>query len=853
MNKVDLLTVMETWRTALLDMQQKTEQGFKNGRSGKQLARKRSKATDVLILDVWQYCSLSENYDLVALGGYGRREMFPESDLDFIILCPQSPDENMQESISLFMQILWDLRLKLGASVCTLDDAFNNLCEHTNSATAFMESRLIYGKGKLINRLQQRWLDAGDEARTAFALSKLQEFDERRQRTGLTAFLMEPDVKEGQGGLRDIQSIFWLAQIWHGLLTRRDVVRSGVIRNDEWQTLKKARNFLWRVRIGIHLLRKRGNNRLDFETQSELADTLGYEDAQQRPAVEWFMKDYFTHAGRVARITDMLVMDFRAQMQPLPAVAAKPLGDGMILRQYWLDVTHPFIFRTRPLRLLRIFHIAQKRHRRLSSHALRLIQSNAYRLNEKTRNLPEIRALFLNILRHPRNVAWTLKEMHDTGVLAQIIPAFKHATGLGQFNRYHAYPVDVHTINAISEARSFRLGRAGSERMPLAVRIMERIEKPELLYLALLFHDLAKGMSGDHSIEGEKLAASFCHDLQLSAEDTELITWLVRQHLTMAKVSQRSDLNDENIIADFVKEIGSIERLQYLLLLTVADICAVGPDVWNDWKGNLLGILFERSACLLRGLPMDARGRQQAQSALANVDPMQRSQLESAFKLLPTSCITSCASHELLRVGRMIHHSKGFENCVQSFPSRRQSSTEVLVLASRQPHMFAGITSAIASTKNNIVASYVYELKKPPRILYIFHVQDRDRGALNSKTSDEKRMCKRIRSALKGKQFQLPKYRVNVLMRRQAIAAQHLPRASHRYTAIKLTAADRTGLLTALAHAINTIGVHVRGAAVSTFGEKVVDVFFLSNEEGKPLTTEHIEQVCSTLEGVAKL
>jgi len=352
---------------------------------------------------------------------------------------------------------------------------------------------------------------------------------------------------------------------------------------------------LWRCRAALHLLMKRPTDRLGFEQQAMLADSMGYEADEHRPSVELFMKDYFRHAGRIARVTSLLTMHFQELLHPQYFSFERNIDDGFTLEGQRVGIQHEQVFQQEPLRLLRIFHISQLGHRHLSSGALRQIRADVTLIDDAFRASPAAHAAFLQILRDRRNVASALKMMNDTGVLGRFIPRFRDVVGLGQFNRYHAYTVDEHTLRAVGEARNFFHGEHDM-RLPLAHQIWHQISRPELLYLALIFHDIAKGMPGDHSENGEVLAHDFCQKIGLNRDATELVSWLVRKHLSMAVTSQRFDLSDADVIATFAEKVVDIERLNYLFLLTVADIAAVGPNVWNDWKGSLLSELYHATA-----------------------------------------------------------------------------------------------------------------------------------------------------------------------------------------------------------------------------------------------------------------
>jgi [protein-PII] uridylyltransferase len=459
----------------------------------------------------------------------------------------------------------------------------------------------------------------------------------------------------------------------------------------------RARDFLWRCRVGLHLESGTGNERLTFELQSYLARAMGYKDRMHRPAVEWFMRRYFSHARHVADLADMFIMHFKEQLKPRRFVRRRDLGDGFYLEGKWVGVKDDSVFAEEPLRLLKIFHVAQHEHRRLESDALRTIRANTHYITSAFNKLPEANQLFLSILREKRNIAWALKEMNNTGVLGRFIPDFGRIVAQGQFDRYHAYTVDEHSIRAVAESRNFHLGRADRERFPLACELMPRIKRPWLLYLALLFHDLAKGRRGDHSVNGEHIVRRFCQRLGLSKDDTGLVAWLVRHHLAMAYTSQRSDLGDQTVIEKFAHLVGDMERLQYLYLLTVADICAVGPHVWNDWKGALLRELYHATEQVLvtgpvSGEDMKTRLKARIESALNAASASERAGLSPVLRSLPARALLHFPPMQLLAVGRLMVSCR--ENTgVAFYVDRVRGETEVLIIAEDHPGLFANLTS----------------------------------------------------------------------------------------------------------------------------------------------------------------
>jgi len=585
-----------------------------------------------------------------------------------------------------------------------------------------------------------------------------------------------------------------------------------------------------------------------------LSPRLWYADEPHRPAVDVFMKDYFRHAGRIARVSGLLAMHFQEELHPQWLARRRHIGDGFVLEGKWLGVRDGRIFEEDPLRLLRIFHAAQKGHRRLASSALRQVREHVLLIDESFRTHAEACRIFLAILKEKRNVAAAMKEMNDTGVLGRFIPEFRHAVGLGQFNNYHAYTVDEHTIRAIAEARNMH-HREREERLPLAVDVFQRLQRPELLYLALLFHDIAKGLGGDHSRLGAEIAERTCRRLGLDMDATALVTWLVRHHLLMAVTSQRSDLSDPLVIKSFAERVGDPVRLRYLLCLTVADIAAVGPNVWNDWKGTLLKELYESTERFLMGeetLGTDLRERVliRIASALEGVAATEKPVLLHALEKLPWRAVLDSPPQHLLHIARtMVRAKDGF--AVGVLADRARGESLVIILARDRRRLFADLAAAIASAHINILAAQAYALKDA-QVLDVFHIQSH--GGPLHEPHDLERLQQRIRKAVvEGAVAPVRPPRAHVLMRQVPVRARLLPLASSRQTAIEVTAADRPGLLAMLAAEIDKADLNIRGASISTFGERAVDVFFLTHRDGSVLTPEEVRGICERLARAARL
>ncbi|MDQ6986340.1 MAG: ACT domain-containing protein, partial [Mariprofundaceae bacterium] len=607
-----------------------------------------------------------------------------------------------------------------------------------------------------------------------------------------------------------------------------ELVNRGVISETEQTHLMQAQDFLWRCRVGLHLETGRPNDRLCFAQQMDMA-------------------------GRISRVSGLLCMHFEEELHPQWLTRRKNIGDGFVVEGKSVGTGDALAFEENPLRLLRIFHVAQQGHRRLSSQSLRQVREHVLMIDDDFRANPQAKTIFMDILRHQRNVASALKEMNDTGVLGRFIPEFRHTVGLGQFNNYHAYTVDEHTLRAIGEARNMG-HRQRCERLSLACDAFSLLKRPELLYLALLCHDIAKGKPGDHSEKGAEIAMVVCRRLGLSRDACELVAWLVRYHLLMAITSQRCDLTDPEVIKYFAGQVSDMERLKYLLCLTVADIAAVGPGVWNEWKGTLLRELYLATERYLMGEEDASASTQERvairiESTLSKVDDGQRQSVSVMLQQLPWRAVMSFPPRHLLHIARLMQVTP--EKGVDVLIDTARGESLVIVLARDRKRLMAELTATLSSSYVNIVAAQAFTLKDKS-VLDVFHIQDGDGKAL-CEESDLHRLKQRVTRTLDGEPVPPVKpVKQNLLMQQVPVRVKALPLASSRQTSIEVAAADRSGLLAALTGEIDDAGFNVRGAGISSFGERAVDVFFLTDSDGNMLSDQDVTMLCERLARVAE-
>lgn len=835
--------INHNWKQRLESLYQNIDDAFAAGHTGSELVRQMSDGVDQLLIEMWHSLAPQAKLivDLIAVGGYGRGELAPRSDWDVCLLMPEVYGEDIKQESEAFIRALWDTGAKVGASTRTVKQMLEGMREDLNTATATLESRLLTGPGNEYAVYETKVRHYFKKRRKHFVENKLEEMSRRHNRTGNTAFLMEPDIKENRGGLRDIHGVFWLAMAWYGEREISDLQKVGAISAKECDHLLTAQDFLWRCRTFMHLQGKRGSDRLSFEMQAMLADAMGYTMLEGRPSVEVFMKEFFRHSGRISRVTSLLMMHFNEQLQPNLFSINRSIGDAFSIQANMVSVQHADVFKQQPLRLLEIFHVAQQGQRRLSSTALRQVRTDVLLIDDDFRANSAARDLLLAILRHPRNVATVLREMNDTGVLGRVIPAFRDVVGLGQFNRYHAYTVDEHTLRAIAEARNF-FHQERSLKLPLANEIALQLRHPELLYIALLFHDIAKGKQGDHSKVGSKMATEYCKELGLNEEQGSLVSWLVREHLTMAITSQRFDLSDADIIQQFADRVSDQEQLNYLFLLTVADITAVGPSVWNAWKGDLLVTLYEAtSSTLLHGSltgdGLNERVRIRTESTLKHFYNEDQSNLREGLKLLPSRALMHFSHDELLLLAQTVQQAGKTSRVNFLFEA---SLTMFAIVAEERCGLFARLAEFLSSGYLNVLRAQAFVLGEEGQVLDVFYVRG-SKGVVLVE-DDMIRLQTRISTFLTQPNYsgsvQRHRYKHHMLMEQVKPRVRLLSKASSKQTVFEVAAADRPGLLAQLANTISKENMLIRGASATTFGERAVDVFFVNTEQGELLGEE---------------
>ena len=833
------------------------------GENGLAVARLLAQVADEVVAALYDYTTThifrarnpteGERFAIIAVGGYGRGELAPSSDLDLLFLRAYKPTP-FDESVTEYMlYMLWDMGLKVGHSSRNIDECLKLAREDHTIQTALLEGRRIAGDESLAQELFTRFRkDVADKDHAAFITAKLSERDERHARAGASRYMVEPNIKEGKGGLRDLHTLFWLARRRYGFSHPRDYVEAGVFTSEERNAFRRALEFLWTVRCHLHFITGRAEERLTFDLQPELAKRLGYGARANNSAVERFMKRYFLVAKEVGALTRTLCARLEADhAKQSPKGLQRFLSNGrkrtaqieagFLVDGGRLNTENENVLDT-PLNVLRLFAIAEKLDLDIHPDAFGQASRRVRAFDPAWRKQPEARAAFLEVATSKRHPGAALRLMNEAGVLGKFVPEFGRIVAQMQFNMYHHYTVDEHTLRAIDAMSEIENGRH-KDQHPLASDIFPKIINRRALYLAMLLHDTGKG-DGDQQIEGEKSARAACERLGLPQEEVDLVGWLVGNHLVMSDVAQKRDIGDPRTVAQFSKIVGSVERLRLLLVLTVADIRAVG-NVWNDWKGQLLRDLYRLTEAALHGGRSDEEGvrahlAEIASSAKeqllkdiggARADVLQAwlDALDDGYWLNHDADALKWHALEVMRArtDRAIPH-------VASRIRETQGISEVLVYAGDRAGLFASLASAISASGADIVGARVHT-SKDGAAFDVFSIQTTGHKpfGLNDHRSLEALTTKLTRAALHD---HAPPSAAPPSRRNAAFAIEPWVRVDNditpHATVIEASGRDRLGLLADLAHVCAEAKVSIVSAHIDTYGERASDVFYVQEEEG---------------------
>ncbi len=800
--------------------------------------------------------TMGEKLTIVAVGGYGRGELAPQSDIDLLFLLPYKSSARVEQIVETILYMLWDLGLKVGQAVRSVDECVRSAKADITIRTSLLESRALWGENQLYETFRQRFdkeVVAGSGP--AFVEAKLAERNERHRRLGDSRYVLEPNIKDGKGGLRDLQTLFWIAKYLYRVDTVAELVERGVLTKREASRFAKAQTFLITLRCHLHFLAGRPEERLTFDVQTEIGGRMGYTDHAGTSGVERFMKHYFLTAKDVGDFTRIFCAALEAESQRPPRRAFGLLGaarkalDGFVVEGGRLNVADPLQFAERPVDMIRLFRLAQERRLDIHPNALKLITRSLKSIDPALRADAEANRLFLEILTSREDPELALRRMNEAGVLGRFIPDFARVVAQMQYDMYHVYTVDEHTLFAVGILHRIDTGRLAEE-LPLTTRVMAEISSRRALYVAMLLHDIAKGRGGDHSVLGARVARKLCPRFGLDDEETETVEWLVRWHLLMVNFALKRDIEDDKTVQDFVAQVESPERLRLLLLLTTADIRAVGPGRWNGWKATLLRELYHRAKALMTGgFDMAERGRrvEAAQAALREALPDWSAEDVESFVTMGyppywLSLDTVTHAHH----ARLIRDAEREERplTVVTRIDRGRATTELTVYTADHPGVFSRLAAALAVAGASIADAKIFTMANG-MALDVFSIQDATTGGTFDAPEKLARLSVLIDRSLSGRLKlgpELSKRRAAQPSRTRVFRVQ--PRvmidndASRTHTVIEVNGRDRPGLLYDITRALTELSLQISSAKVQTYGERAVDVFYVKDIFGLKISHE---------------
>jgi [protein-PII] uridylyltransferase len=766
------------------------------------------------------------------------------------------------------LHLLWDLKLKVGHSVRSIPQLLTLAKKDMTIRTAFLEARWLWGDQNVFDFASARFrkqIVAGTAAE--YVAAKLAERDERHIKMGDSRYVVEPNVKDGKGGLRDLHTLYWIGKYVHGVERPAELVRAGLLSAAEFRRFDRAERFFWAVRCHLHLLAGRPEERLNFEYQPRIAEIMNYADRPGKSAVERFMQFYFLNAKTVGDLTGVFLAQLDEQLGKkgfrfaLQTIRRRPKRlEGFTLVRGRISIPRDDFFQADPVRLVEIFAIAVREQLEIHPTAMRAASRDAPLIDRTVRNDPRANALFLEVLTCIHQPELVLRWMNEAGVFGRFVPDFGRVVAQMQFDMYHHYTVDEHSIRAIGLLAAIERGELKKDH-PLSTAILQKqIASRRVLYVAVLLHDIAKGRGGDHSTLGAEIALKLCPRFGLDAAETETVSWLVRYHLLMSATAFKRDLADPKTIEDFVHTVQSPERLRLLLILTVVDIRAVGPGVWNEWKRSLLSTLFEAAEERLR-LGYKHHGRAEIvadrQKALIEQLGWKASVARAYVKRLPDSYWlaepTVCQLANARQVAAAEAHIGDAKPNVVAEDDPESGATRVSVFTPDREALFYRISAGLAAAGANIIDARIHTTRDGMALDNLLVLDGRGQAYTDRRLRS--RLAKSVEVALSS---QAPPPLPATEPRRRSSAFEVAPsvaiadKASTRTTVVEVNARDRPALLAGLASAIHAEGHAIHSAHIATYGERAVDVFYLTGADGKKLTPEENERLRAALLEVAR-
>ena len=832
----------------------------KNPLKARKAIRSYAFLTDCLVTSAWKFATEiqfpshnpteAEKLSIISVGGYGRREMAPFSDVDLLFLTPYKMTPWSENVIETVLYLLWDLKLKVGHSSRSIKDCLRLGSDDYTIRTAMLEHRFVCGDINLASQLNEKlWKNLFSGTAKDFISAKLIERENRHEKHG-QRYMVEPNVKEGKGGLRDLQSLYWIAKYVYQTQNISDLVDLNVFRSDEYLQFEQAEEFLWAVRCQMHHLADRAIEQLSFDLQVEVASAMGYHDSRDQRAVEIFMQDYFRHATRVGDLT-------RIFLTSLEAVHAKdePLLERIFKRKPKIDNNYIVIhnrlaiksekeFLTNPINLLKLFSEALRTGLLIHPNAMRLVSANLAMVNNEFRASTEAQQIFLELLLKHGNPERALRRMNELGFLAKFIPEFEPIVAMMQFNMYHSYTVDEHTIQCLKTLAQIEKGELVEE-LPIASSILKDGVNRKVIYIALLLHDIGKGRSDDHSILGAKIAKHVSPRLGLNKQETETVEWLVRYHLLMSDMAQKRDISDPRTVRDFAKAVQSVKRLNLLTVLTVCDVRSVGPDTWNNWKATLIRQLYaETKAILEQGAEALNRENRMTEAKKALREKLSEwdnkdIKIETGRHYPPYW--QGFQVDAQFAFAKLLRNLGADEIKIDLTPDTDRDATRICFALSDHPGIFSRLAGALALVGANVVDARSYT-SKDGFATAAFWIQDGDGSPYNQARFS--RLRRMIEKTLSGEVItrEAIKERDKFKKREKAFKVPTSitfdNEGSEIYTIIEVDTRDRPGLLFDLTRTLANMNVYIASAVIATYGEQVVDSFYVKDMFGLKFHSE---------------
>lgn len=880
--------VLERLKEIVKDARSQARQALEVDGIGRKCAEGLAQFQDELIRVLYDYTvfhvyrasipSEAERMAIVATGGYGRGLLAPGSDIDLLFLLPYKQTPWGESVAEYLLYMLWDLGFKVGHATRNVDQCVKMATADMTIRTALLDVWLIQGDAQLFAELCDRLRnEVFSGSARQFIDAKMGEREDRHQRMGESRYRVEPNVKDGKGGLRDLHTLHWLSKYIYGEEVGPPTIEAGIFTPSEVQTFKKCEDFLWSVRCLLHFITGRAEERLSFDVQQRMAEVLGYRAHAGQLPVERFMKHYFLVAKEVGDLTTILCSALEIQqLKSSPSIASKFLAPltwrtRRDLRERTdfrvdngrLNVSDRQAFKRDPVNLIRLFAQAESHNLFLHPDAIRLLRRSRLLIDDKLRENPEANRIFLGLLTGKNNPEASLRRMNEAGVIGSFIPAFGQVVGMTQFNMYHHFTVDEHLIRTVGQLNYIESGEHGDE-LPLSTEIFPSIKSRKLLYVAAFLHDIGKGREEDHSILGAKIAREVCPRLGLTSAETKTVAWLIEEHLTMSMFAERRDISDPITVRQFADIVQSPERLKLLLLLTVADIRAVGPGVWNGWKGQLLRTLYYETEPLVAGGHTKIERRARVEQA--------QNDLRQALFSWPTEKVEDYTSRFFndywLRTdaAKQVSHARLVERAESSGQNVAtevetdsfSAVTEVTVYAPNHPRLLALFAGACAANGANILGAHISTTRDG-------YALDSFLFSRTSENDDDeerrgRRICETMIKLLKGECMvsdmigSAPRRihpRVDIFPVEPEVVINN--KLSDQFTVIEVAGRDRTGLLYDLTTSLSDLSLDISSAHVTTYGEKAVDVFYVTDLMHKKIEsdarqeaiTERLEKVLS--------